>query len=489
MLFGLATGTQARPYPEQLSSLIKFSKNCSEEAMSPPDFLIPVAALTATSTTHVAALPPASPAPASPPPVSLPTASSNPQTSALVPLQEGPETSVGNPPGSSPTPDMPKSPLSTVGTTDNSQHEANAVHTSVNQGGPEGGALIPQTTSAPGIGTTAQAAPGEVNTKLQLQFTFTATPAPPVFPDITIASQTYHPTTFPIVTLSGSTVLPNVPMEVSGTSIALQPGGSSLVIDSKTLPIPTPSKLLTLGSNTITEDSASAFVLDGQTAMPGSHAITVSGTTISINPQASNAVINGVTSPVSAASTVVIDGHILTPGLASGYSIGSNGALVAGGQALTVAGTPYSLAPNGTALVVAGTSTEILSPIPLSASPTANLLTIAGSTYTPNSASQYIIGSQTLEPGSAITISGTPIMLDAGATQAVVGSSTETLAQSSTPLASVIMAGFGSQPNGKNVSGGGDSPVVVFKGVGSDKSVAHSLAACVIGMMMGIVAL
>ena len=394
--------------------------------------------------------------------------------------------SLGNTAVSSSTPDLPKPPTSTLGISDNGQHEATAVHISIAQDGSGGDVLV--SASDFQISMTPQAV-GEVDTKMQPLFTSIATHAPQVFPDITIASQTYHPTTFPVITLSGSTVLPDTPIEISGTSVALQPGGSSLIVDSQTLPIPPPSRLLALGSNTITANSASAFILDGQTAVPGSPAITISGSTISINAQASDAVINGVITPIPAASTVVVGGHILTPGLASGYNIGSSSALVAGGQAVTVAGTQYSLAPSGTALLVAGSSTQILSPNPLSTSSTAKILTFAGSTYTPNSASQYIIGSQTLEPGSAITIFGTPITLAAGATQAVVGSSTEALAQGSTPLASAIMAGFGSQANGKNVSGGGNSSVVVFTGVGSKESVAHGLAACMVGMVVGVAGL
>lgn len=273
ILFSIATGIAAMGHLEQLSSLINLSKDCSARAASPPDFLTPVAVLTATSTTHLASLPPAPPAPASPPTMSVPTVTSNPQSST-------PEYNVG-------------------------------------------------------------------------------------------------------------------------------------------------------GSNNI----------GGSDNVGGSN------------------------------------------------NVGGSSALVAGGQAVTVAGTPYPLAPGETALIVAGSSTQILSPAPLVASPTAKLFTFAGSTYTPNFASQYIISGQTLEPGSAITISGTPIALAIGATQIVVGSSTEALTRSSDPLASVIIAGFGSQASMKNVSGSGNSSVFGFTGVGSDKSVAQGLAVCIVGMVVAVVVL
>ena len=453
--------------------------------MSPPDWLIPVAALTATSTTHVASLPPPSPAPAPSPPVSVPTVTSRSQSSALVPLPKGIQTSLENFPRSSSTHDLPISSTRTFEKTDVSQTEANAVHISLNQDKWSEGNPVPQITTESAIIITPQAVPGELDSNLRPQSASIAATAPHVLLDITLASQTYRPMTFSVVTLSGSAILPSSSFVISDTPIALQAGGSSLIIGSKTFPIPTPSNLLTLGSNTITLISANAFGFDGQTAKPGSPVITVSGTAISINPKASNAVIHGVTTKLPpAASTVLVGGYTFTPGLASGYDIGGGSTLVAGGQAVTVSGTQFSLAPDGTSLEVAGISTLILSLTPLLASPTDKLLTFASSTYTPDPASQYIMGGQTLQPGSAITVSGTPIILAADATQAVVGSITETLAQSSRPLASMIMAGFGSQASGKNVSESGNKSVTVFTGSGSDKNVAQSLAMCVSGIVM-----
>lgn len=86
-----------------------------------------------------------------------------------------------------------------------------------------------------------------------------------------------------------------------------------------------------------------------------------------------------------------------------------NGAFVIGGQtvppgrAITVAGTRIALVPTA-AYAVGGTST-----IPLHGN-LQILITFAGSTYTATSGS-FMIGSQTLTPEGAITVSGTRISL------------------------------------------------------------------------------
>ncbi|KAK5015985.1 hypothetical protein LTR60_002621, partial [Cryomyces antarcticus] len=55
--------------------------------------------------------------------------------------------------------------------------------------------------------------------------------------------------------------------------------------------------------------------------------------------------------------------------------------------------------------------------------------------------SEYIIAGQTLYPGAAITVSGTPVSLQASATAAVEGTSTE-------GLGGYIMSGLGGPSSG-----------------------------------------
>ncbi|KAK0508632.1 hypothetical protein JMJ35_008908 [Cladonia borealis] len=81
-------------------------------------------------------------------------------------------------------------------------------------------------------------------------------------------------------------------------------------------------------------------------------------------------------------------------------------------------------------LIAFGTSTQDL----ITGTTNLPILTIGTQTVTANSASQYIIASQTLTPGGAITISGTPISLAPSATALIIGSSTISLDSSATIL-------------------------------------------------------
>ena len=86
----------------------------------------------------------------------------------------------------------------------------------------------------------------------------------------------------------------------------------------------------------------------------------------------------------------------------------SAGQYIAGGQTLaagsqiTVSGQPISLPLSGNA-VIHGPSTQAIAPASASAS-----VVIAGFSVTPNSAGQYIVGSQALAPSSPITGAPSP---------------------------------------------------------------------------------
>lgn len=55
------------------------------------------------------------------------------------------------------------------------------------------------------------------------------------------------------------------------------------------------------------------------------------------------------------------------------------------------------------------------------------MLPLGETSITADSASQFIIGPQTLSPGGSITIAGTPICMPSGSSNALVGSSTISL--------------------------------------------------------------
>jgi hypothetical protein len=202
----------------------------------------------------------------------------------------------------------------------------------------------------------------------------------------------------------------------------------------KTTPFPT---VLTIGSSTLTANSASQFVYDGQTLSPGG-SITAYGSVYSV-PVA----------PTSAAqalpNVITIGSSTLTANSASEYVYGTQ-TLTPGG-AVTVSGVLYSIAD----------------PTPTPPFPT--VMTIGSSTIYANSNSVFVYGSRTLTPGEVITVSGSVYSAPAQAT-------------STTGLGGAIISvgGFGSSstsPSPKSSStGSSDGPVV--KG-GGDRNALNSL--------------
>lgn len=72
----------------------------------------------------------------------------------------------------------------------------------------------------------------------------------------------------------------------------------------------------------------------------------------------------------------------------------------------------------------------------------APVLTFDGSTYQANQASHFVIAGQTVTPGGAIVTSGTPIAIDSNALTAVIGTSTQPLSNAGvTPKPLIVFAG------------------------------------------------
>jgi hypothetical protein len=181
-----------------------------------------------------------------------------------------------------------------------------------------------------------------------------------------------------------------------------------------------------LGANPQAEpEPGPTFVIGGQTLTPGGPPITVSGTTLSLAPGGSSVIVNGVPSaiptPITLAQpTLTIGDSVFTqvPGSDNAFLIAGQ-TLVPGGQPITMSGTTISLSPGATALVINGQTSQFA---PARVVTNAPLLTIGSATYTAISGTTFIIGGQTLTPGGVVTVEGTTIRLEAGATQLVVGS-------------------------------------------------------------------
>ncbi|KAK0117419.1 hypothetical protein ONS96_013249 [Cadophora gregata f. sp. sojae] len=164
---------------------------------------------------------------------------------------------------------------------------------------------------------------------------------------------------------------------------------SSNVISSPPAPTPNPAPIITIGSTAIPANTASQFIISGQTLVPG-----------------------------------------------SSITIGS-------GSSTTVIALQTS---NSNTVVVIGDSSSTLAP----AATTPAVVTVGGSVVTADSSSNFIVGGQTLSPGgSPITVSGTPISLAAEGTQIVEG--TKTFVQM-TGIGGIIWSVFGGETSTPTVS-------------------------------------
>ena len=188
----------------------------------------------------------------------------------------------------------------------------------------------------------------------------------------------------------------------------------------------------TIAGQPVSMDTSSRFIIGTQTLTPGG-AITISGTPFSF-PLSSSYVITG-TSKVPIASnsasalpqTLIFGGHTYTADSATVFVIGSQ-TVIPGDPAITISGSQISF----------GT---LRTEIDLTSTFDAEVLTFAGETYTEDTASNFVLGTQTLIPGAApITVSGISMSLAVDPTGVVIGTSTQ-------GLASLILNGFAMTPN------------------------------------------
>lgn len=250
---------------------------------------------------------------------------------------------------------------------------------------------------------------------------------PPALPEINIGGSVVSPNSDGGYVVASQTLKPGGQITVSGTHICLVPSATTLVVTGNTEPNqPLPKSTLaviTINGTPIAPNAASEYIVGSQTLTPGGQ-ITVLGTPISLVPSVTATVVAGITKPVQPASqptlaTIKINGTPITPNAASQYLVGSQ-TLTLGGQ-ITVSGTAVSLDPSAAVPVVAGITT----PVQPAVQPTLAAITINDTPIMANSASQYIVGSQTLIPGApAITVSGTRYSIAPLASYTVVGGTT-----------------------------------------------------------------
>ena len=226
---------------------------------------------------------------------------------------------------------------------------------------------------------------------------------------------------------------------------SLAPSATALISGTNIIPLdPRPSSygsdnVLTVAGKTFVPISASNYIIGTQTLIPGADAITLDGVTCSIAHSAT-ALISGTSTIMltlkpsfsSPNNVLTVAGTTYTQHSASQYIIGTQ-TLAPRVTAITVDGSRYSLVPGGGALI-SGTEIMILAPeMPAITNTTkgGSIITIAGIPYTINSASKFVVGSQTFHfSGGTITIDGTIYSLAPSAMALTTGSSVIPLASS-----------------------------------------------------------
>lgn len=296
-----------------------------------------------------------------------------------------------------------------------------------------------------------------------------STSASPLF--VTIAGQTLIADPSKVV-LAGITLLPGDPgVSISGTPISLGPSGT-LFINNNPMPIAdttplTPNRILTVASQVVTANPT-RLIIAGSYITPGGPAQLISGTPISLGPSGiiyigGSTIDIPVAQPELASAVLLTAGGQLFTANPSGFDIGKI-RIAPGEPAVTISGTPISLASSG--VVVIGDSTVSLQQ---GQTPVPKVFTVADKTFTANPTG-FNIGNSGIGPNSpTVTISGTPIFLGPSGIL-VIGSLTASLLATPTqpPTAKIFTVGgqiFSADPIGFNVAGSkvipGGAPVIL----------------------------
>jgi hypothetical protein len=160
---------------------------------------------------------------------------------------------------------------------------------------------------------------------------------------------------------------------VAGTTvISLQPHQPAITDAPISRPPVLLPPILTIGTEVIAPNAQTEYVIADETLSPGGEPLTISGTTIALAPSATALIINGETSSITplfgdvytstVAAALTFKDHVYTPNRAGYIVIGPGTTLVPGGAPITVDGTTLSLEHSGTAIVVQGT-TRSLQPV------------------------------------------------------------------------------------------------------------------------------
>ena len=339
--------------------------------------------------------------------------------------QTNDEISQGDPEADSETGHNPGADLTPAGSLDLSPAENGKSLPSIGghqiQAADEGGIVIASTTLQPGVQTIIDSTPISVG-RDQIIVASSTIPLAPPSADAIITLINGD-----IISAGGKAAI------VSGTTVALAPDGDADIVNGKTSPLPPlPTPILTVAGQTLTA-APTGFAIGSQSILPGGSAITYAGSVFSLATGGSALVVNGKTTPLPPSSIPVLTvaGQTLTPA-PTGFAIGTQ-SLLPGGPAVTYAGSVFSLASGGNALIVNGRTTQ-LPPASIS------VFTVGSQTFTATPTGFAVGGQSVLPGGPAITYAGNVFSLSPNRNALIVNGRTTPL-----PPAPISVFTLGSQ--------------------------------------------
>lgn len=174
-------------------------------------------------------------------------------------------------------------------------------------------------------------------------------------PVVTVGDQTITVAPSEPIVVAGTTLQPGSTIVVGGTTVSLAPGGTQIVVDGSTIPLPLPNSaqtvppmVVTVGSSTFTANSLTQFTI-GTEVLTGGGTVTVSGTTyqLTTNSDGSTVLIAG-TSGVSSAATLSAK-TTGTNSLEASTSVATGTGTGTGGVGSSSSGSPTAPAAPGAA--------------------------------------------------------------------------------------------------------------------------------------------
>ena len=198
-----------------------------------------------------------------------------------------------------------------------------------------------------------------------------------------------------------------------------------------------------IGNEIITPNSASKYIIQGQTLTPGAPAVMVSGTPFSLAPSAAHIAVGSDTiRPLNPEVSAITPGdQVITPDSARNFVIGSQTILELYTTQAIIDGSTVALlalpSPTSTTAVDNGQTITAVSASPFNPSigippPSQSILTIGSQAlpYIIDKSGEYVIVSQTLKPGGTpVTISGMTVFQASDSPNIVVASGSSTTSE------------------------------------------------------------